>query len=188
MDELPPTKVVLIGSSNVGKTSLFQSFQGIQLNEIYRPTTSGSYASVEVGSSHLVIWDTAGGEMFRSIVPLYFKHARVAIVVYDVTCRESFGDVGGWVALAREHGPLGITVMLVGNKVDLEKRVTREEAEALSRDLNVLFVGNVSAKTGEDVKDLLDDVGKVAIEPVVLKVQTQRVQGDGEQKQEKCRC
>jgi small GTP-binding protein len=188
MIEAPP-KVVLIGSINVGKTSLFNCFQGTSIHTTYVPTIRGCSAMVEAGSAHFIVWDTAGSERYRATVPLYFKDVCVVIAVYDVTCLKSFEDIRDWVVLVRKHCPPEVTIMLVGNKADLEHVITDVQAEAFSTELEIHFAGEVSAKTYQGVTNLLHDVGEAILAPVVTTTRVDLVKVDTEQPQkENCKC
>jgi small GTP-binding protein len=146
-------------------------------------------ALANIGSSHVIFWDTTGSETYRAIVPLYFRDVRIIVIVYDLSSRESFDAVRGWVQFARRHGPNGVTVMLVGSKADLGACVTSDEAQALSLELELLFVGEASAKTGHGVHDLLGEIGSVAMEPIAMKRLPNPAYIDDSQPQEKsCRC
>jgi small GTP-binding protein len=80
-------------------------------------------------------WDTAGQESFRSITRSYYRGAAGALLVYDITRRETFQHLSSWLEDARQHSSPHMTIMLIGNKLDLEHKraVTREEGEAFAR-------------------------------------------------------
>lgn len=103
--------------------------------------------------------DTAGQERFRSLIPSYIRDSSVAVVVYDVTNRQSFINVQRWVEEVRSERGSDVIIVLVGNKTDLvdKRQVSIEEADAKARELNVMFI-ETSAKAGFNVKALFRKV------------------------------
>jgi Ras-related protein Rab-1A len=154
-------KVVLVGSSLVGKTSLFERFKGNPLPSRFMTTVGGGCAVVPVvlggDTVSLTIWDTAGQETYRSIIPFYFAHAHVIVVVYDITNIESFEGIAEWAQIARGHAPAEVKLILVGNKSDLEdeRNVSRGAAEERRIELMAENASETSALTGDGVAELL---------------------------------
>jgi Ras-related protein Rab-6A len=103
----------------------------------------------------LQIWDSAGQERFRSLIPSYIRDSSVAVVVYDITSRGSFANVTRWIEDVRAERGADVVVMLVGNKTDLsEKRqVSSDDGEKKARDEGVLFM-ETSAKGGYNIKQV----------------------------------
>ena len=101
----------------------------------------------------LQLWDTAGQERFRSLIPSYINDSQVAVVCYDITNKQSFENVPSWVEQARQIRGEQVTIIIVGNKIDLaEKRaVATEEGQAMANDLKTMF-HETSAKVGINVK------------------------------------
>ena len=116
------------------------------------------------------IWDTAGQERFKALGVLYYKSAKAAMVVYDVTNSRSFERALEWVAELHENADPDIIVALVANKVDLPNReVSREAGESLAQERGLLYF-EVSAKSGEGVRaaflELMDKIpGDLAAQP-----------------------
>ncbi|CAH8599690.1 unnamed protein product [Schistosoma turkestanicum] len=110
-------------------------------------------------SVRLQLWDTAGQERFRSLIPSYIKDSSVAIVVYDVTNRESFTKADEWIKEIRSERSSNTLIFLVGNKVDLEDErvITTEEAAEKAEKENLFFI-ETSAKTDFQIKKLFDEV------------------------------
>eukprot|EP00493_Phyllostaurus_siculus_P001396 UN01404 len=102
----------------------------------------------------LQIWDTAGQESFRSITRSYYRGAAGALLVYDITRRETFNHLTRWLEEARQNGNQNMTIMLIGNKCDLEHRrqVSTEEGEAFAQKHGLMFL-ETSAKTAENVEE-----------------------------------
>jgi Ras-related protein Rab-6A len=120
---MPPRqfKAVLLGDSDVGKTSVIRRWFPRSGVDSPGPTVASAVASGSVdidGDSHrLTVVDTAGQERYRSLIPSCLRGAHVAIIVFDVTHAASFAAVPGWVEVVREV--VNPTIVLIGNKVDL---------------------------------------------------------------------
>jgi len=101
----------------------------------------------------LQIWDTAGQESFRSITRSYYRGAAGALLVYDITRRETFTQLEKWLTEARENASQNMVIMLIGNKLDLEHKraVSTEEGMEFARKNNLIFL-ETSAKTAENVE------------------------------------
>lgn len=156
-------KVVFVGNSGAGKTSIIKQF-------IYGTFDSGFAATVGIDflaktlylpdrTCRLQIWDSAGQERFRSLIPSYIRDSSVAIVVYDVTSRASFEDASRWLEDVRAERGTDVLIALVGNKTDLAERrvVSSEEGLRKARSEGVMFL-ECSAKTGHNVKQLFTDL------------------------------
>jgi len=150
-------KLLLIGDSNVGKSSLLIRFSEGK----FSPYLMGN-AGIDVKTKYvdllnkkikLEIWDTAGHERFRSITGQYYKGAMGIILVYDVSERKSFENVGEWMNQIDKETTDGLVVkLLVGNKIDLDRVVTTEEGIELSEKYNMPFL-ETSAKDASNVED-----------------------------------
>lgn len=107
----------------------------------------------------LQLWDTAGQERFRSLIPSYIKDSSVAVVVYDITSKQSFQSVRRWITEAKQIRGDGLMLVLVGNKIDAadKRQVNTEEGQALAKELDIMFI-ETSAKSGINVKQLFTDL------------------------------
>ena len=164
-------KNIIIGDTNVGKSCLMLQFIEHRFKVGVDPTVG-----VEFGSRHLSlngtslklqIWDTAGQESFKSITRSYFRGAIGALVVFDVTNRQSFVNVGNWLREIQAGASKSIAIVLVGNKTDLieERKVAPEEAEALAREHEIPYV-EASAKTGANVELAFEKVARKVLEGI----------------------
>merc|ERR1712070_35749 len=157
-------KVVMLGDSTVGKSSIlyrlkFSSFSGKQESTIgceffAKPIPIPERPDQPV---KLLIWDTAGQEVFRSFTPNFLRGALAGIICYDITNRESFEHAAGWLAdLTKARGDEAI-VALVGNKVDLDgqRQVSTQEGEAKAKEF-----GETSAKSGLNIDQVFEDVAR----------------------------
>ncbi|KAF6011733.1 Rab GTPase ypt6 [Brettanomyces bruxellensis] len=159
-------KIVFLGDQGVGKTSLITRFMYDTFDSHYAATIGIDFLSktmyLDDKTIRLQLWDTAGQERFRSLIPSYIRDSNVAIVVYDITNRDSFNDVQKWLDYIREERGKDVLIILVGNKSDLkDKVVTSDEAEELSKKLGCNLFIETSSKNGYNVKKLFKKVAKM---------------------------
>ncbi|KAK4516211.1 uncharacterized protein ATC70_011180 [Mucor velutinosus] len=158
-------KLVFLGEQSVGKTSLITRFMYDTFDSTYQATIGIDFLSktmyLEDKTVRLQLWDTAGQERFRSLIPSYIRDSSVAVIVYDMSNKESFLNTSKWIDDVRAERGNEAIVVLVGNKTDLnEKReVTTEEGEKRAKDLGVMFV-ETSAKAGHNVKMLFRKIAQ----------------------------
>ncbi|KAF9357126.1 hypothetical protein BGX26_004243 [Mortierella sp. AD094] len=159
-------KLLLIGSSGTGKSSLLMRFvDGVFLAPDEISATIGVDFKVKVidveGKKYkLTIWDTAGQERFRTLTSSYYRGAQGVILVYDVSNRDSFNDLQTWFnELDTYCSSKEVVRMIVGNKVDKEssREVSRHEGQELAQKLQTLFV-ECSAKTRLGVQQAFDEL------------------------------
>jgi small GTP-binding protein len=161
-------KVVVIGLSGVGKTSIIQAIQGSPFVPNCPMTIAGGCVTLETTSDEvpvkLSVWDTAGQERYRSIVSIYFKTAHVIVIVYDITDRESIDSIEEWLAMISESGSNQVPLILVGNKTDLREQscVDTAEGEARAREIEAVAFTETSALTREGIQDLLAQIASSA--------------------------
>jgi small GTP-binding protein len=162
MTSLP--KVVLLGPSEVGKTALFGRLTMGDYFGDSPPTISGSGSLVSTHTSSGVVvkftlWDTAGQEQFRSMTQFYVRDSAAAILVFDLTDQRSLEDLEHWFRVVREETPAA-SVVIVGNKADLEesRTVSASEATEFAERLGDLPFVETSAKTGMGVSQVLEFV------------------------------
>jgi len=115
----------------------------------------------------LQIWDTAGQESFRSITRSYFRGAIGALLTFDITSRESFDAIHGFVEETTTSASSNLVIILIGNKSDLasERQVSKEEAETYAKRLGLIYI-EVSAKTGHNVNLAFDMVTEKVLEKI----------------------
>jgi len=158
-------KLLLIGNSSVGKSSLLLRFSDEQwLPEDESSATIGvdfrvHKMDIKGKKVKLSIWDTAGQERFRTITSSYYRGAQGIILVYDVANRESFEALPRWYSELETYVSSSVVKILVGNKVDKEfsRQVPSDEAEKFAARMNSLFI-ETSAKTSVGVKDVFQEV------------------------------
>jgi Ras-related protein Rab-21 len=155
----PSFKVVLLGDTRVGKTSLLARKTGRDQFGNQKPTV-GSHCTdlaVRVGAANVMmqVWDTAGQEMYRALVPVYLREARAAFMVFDLTDEDSFQGIIEWYTMLNDTVRDPIPVYLIGNKIDLAGQivVADETAEEFAANHKAKF-RKVSALTGHGVEAL----------------------------------
>ncbi|KAH0583604.1 Ras- protein RABH1b, variant 2 [Termitomyces sp. 'cryptogamus'] len=137
----PPkrTKIVLLGDQSVGKTSLITRFMYDTFDNTYQATIGIDFLSktmyLEDRTVRLQLWDTAGQERFRSLIPSYIRDSSVAIVVFDITNRQSFLSTTKWIDDVRSERGNDVIIVLVGNKADLSDKRPGITSRACSRRL-----------------------------------------------------
>ena len=152
-------KFIIVGNAAVGKSNICFRFTKGEFSEKYQATIGldFSYKNVTIGDKNyrIQVWDTAGQECFRSISRGYYKSSVCALVVYDITNRESFNSISTWIEECKNNGPKTITLVLIGNKSDLEnnRNVSYEEGEELANRFNMKFY-ETSACTGKNIDKL----------------------------------
>ena len=119
-------KIILIGDSGVGKTNMLSRYINNKFSENTKSTVGVElgYKIEEINNMKIKIqiWDTAGQERYKSITKTYYKGAKGALIIYDITRKESFINVDKWVADLKEYGEHDVCILLVGNKCDLDNQ------------------------------------------------------------------
>lgn len=158
-------KLIVIGDTGTGKSCLLHRFVEGKYKNSSTQTVGVEFGSriITMGGKRvkLQIWDTAGQERFRAVTRSYYRGAAGAIIVYDISNRDSFSHVQQWLNDAQQLAGEHICMMVVGNKADLqgEREVTFLEASRVAQEAEVLFL-ETSALTGEGVEDIFMRVAR----------------------------
>ncbi|KAH7966948.1 hypothetical protein HPB49_020866 [Dermacentor silvarum] len=136
-------KLVLLGESAVGKSSLVLRFVKGQFHEYQESTIGAAFLTQTVclddTTVKFEIWDTAGQERYHSLAPMYYRGAQAAIVVYDITNQDTFGRAKTWVKELQRQASPSIVIALAGNKADLaSKRAVELEVPFCMHFVNVI--------------------------------------------------
>ncbi|KAI5888968.1 uncharacterized protein SCHCODRAFT_02356602 [Schizophyllum commune H4-8] len=161
-------KILLIGNSQVGKSSLLLRF--LNTDESFNANTAVTVGmdfhlhamTVNGRKVRLSIWDTAGQERFRSLTNNFYRGAQGVVLVYDVADRGSFEALRQWYADVESRAPSEVVKILVANKVDKTegRQISKDEGAAYARQMESLYV-EASAKTAEGVKGVFEKVRAV---------------------------
>ena len=171
--KVPGCKVVLVGESAVGKTCIISRFISGAFDSNVSSTNGASYASKNVqydklGKNLLLdVWDTAGQEKYRALTKFFYKDAKVAILVYDITKMDTFNNLKNfWYEQVKENGPKNIVIGIAGNKCDLyeKEEVNENEAREFAASIGAIFA-LTSAQSNSGINELFHDVGNKYLDP-----------------------
>jgi small GTP-binding protein len=156
-------RVIFVGDSGVGKTSIITRGSSDIFTGVAVPTVGAGVTPMRIlADGHEInfhIWDTAGQELYRSIVPLYFKMAVCAIIVFALDDAKSFNSLSEWIDMLHQSTDHDIPVVIVGNKTDTENRVVDQSQAKSWASLKNYPIFFTSAATGENIQTLIHTVG-----------------------------
>lgn len=156
-------KIVLVGDSGVGKTNLLLRYLKNEFNTQTKATVGVEFGNTKVQIDNALIkaqiWDTAGQERYRSITSAYYKGAHGALIVYDITRKDSFDSVEKWLSDLKNNGEEKMVIMAIGNKCDMvnERVISTEEGEAKAQRNNIAFL-ETSALNATNVAKAFDEL------------------------------
>ena len=158
-------KYIIIGDPSVGKSNLLMKFAHNKFTDEYQATIGVEFGAKNITFNNQIyriqIWDTAGQENFRSITRAYYKNSVCAMVVYDITNRDSFEHIVNWIQDIRDQSPKTVLIVLVGNKIDLEdKRVVSYDEGSEFAIKNGFIFEETSAKTGQGIEEIFTKSAK----------------------------
>ena len=157
-------KVVFLGDTSVGKSCLAVRFVRNDFFEFQEPTIGAAFLAKKFTLNDTCykfeIWDTAGQERYRSLAPMYYRGAKAAVVVYDITSVDTFKGAKSWIKELKTKTK-NCVVLLVGNKVDLieNRKVDIDMVEDFIKNHNLIYL-ETSAKTGKNVEEIFKTIGK----------------------------
>jgi Ras-related protein Rab-5C len=156
----------MIGAASSGKTSILNRFIHGAFDQNGVATVGAAYSSknltVDGKEIKLEIWDTGGTEKYRSLAPMYYRGARAAIIVFDVTSRQSYEQANEWLLEFRQRGGPSTIVVGAANKVDLadQREVPKSESDDFMYANELELLVDTSALTGEGVNTLFTDLSR----------------------------
>ena len=173
-NEYATCKVVLLGEAGVGKTSIISRYVSNSFSDVLMSTTGASFATkkLELDNEHKIkfqLWDTAGQERFRSLAKIFYQNAAVAVLVYDITRRESFEKLNQfWIKELKENAPPDIILALAANKSDSYENevVSLKEGNDLAKEIGAIFK-STSAMLSHGIDDLFKLIGEKFINPSI---------------------
>jgi len=167
-EELTSIKVVLLGETAVGKSSLISRFVGDKFQTNYTTTMTGSFFTKEVfyekkkKKLKYEIWDTAGQEKYRALNKMFYQDAKVIILVLDITRKDTYQAIlNYWYKELKENAPQNIIMALAANKSDLYEyeEVTNDELVEYAKSINALYK-QTSALKGSGINELFNMIGE----------------------------
>ena len=162
-------KVLLLGNSDVGKSSLLLRYVDSVWNDAFVPTIGVDFKvktlTINEKKVKMQIWDTAGQERFRTVVATYFRGAHGILLLYDVTNKDSFKNLENWLIEIEKNSSDKVLKILVGNKCDLsdDREIQTEEGQAFAVRNGMEFM-ETSAKMNTNVSEAFETLGKLMIE------------------------
>ena len=155
-------RYIIVGDPSVGKSCILNQFLNGAFTEDYDITVGVEFGAKTIEFNNkkvkLQIWDTAGQDSFKSITRAYYRGSAAALICYDITSKESFENLEGWLDECRTNGNPEMTLVLVGNKTDLEdeREVSKEEGKDFAEKNDMIFF-ETSAKTSNRVASLFQE-------------------------------
>ena len=165
-------KLVLIGESGVGKTSIISRYTNNTFDPQVLTSSSAQFLTktIELNKDTSIkfdIWDTAGQEKFKSLAKIFYKDAKVIILVYDITNKNSFESLKNfWYKEIMDNTISDVILAIVGNKSDLyeNEQVTDDEGKAYAKEKNAIFK-STSALSNRGIDSLFTDIAKKCLDP-----------------------
>ena len=157
--EIPKYKLIFLGDQNVGKSSILNRFTNDTFSEDYQATIGLDFQSkniqIDNQDIHLLLYDTAGQEKYRCLIPMYTRDSHIILLTYDISRKDSFFHLSDWLKDLTNINMNEVIFAVVGNKIDLEEKreISSEEGRNFAEEHSFIFQ-EVSAKTGDGFSDL----------------------------------
>ncbi|XP_025409145.1 ras-related protein Rab-5C-like isoform X2 [Sipha flava] len=164
-EKIFPSKLILLGESSVGKSSLLLRLINRQFYNYQESTIGAAFFThtihLDNGAVKFEIWDTAGQERYNSLAPMYYRSAQAAIIVYDITNKDTFERAKYWVKELQINANSGIIIALAGNKLDLNtiRSVETDESRTFAHENGLIFM-ETSAKTCVNVTEIFKAIAE----------------------------
>ena len=174
-------KIVFLGAQSTGKTAIVTRLQNNTFTANSNSTIGAAFNSkvlmVDGQQIKLDIWDTAGSEKYKSLTPMYYRDARAAIIVIDVTRPETLDAAAEWMMELREHGKGDCIIVCAANKVDLtaQRQITNEQIQDFAFQNQIALWRETSALAGTGITELINETAKL-----LLKLPSVETQEDNE--------
>ena len=171
-DEYIPCKIVLLGETGVGKTSIITRYISGLFSQVVMTSTGSSFVSKKIELDNnkkvkLQIWDTAGQEKYRSLAKIFYQNASAAVLVYDITLKKSFEQLKEyWSKEIKTNSPEDIILAIAANKSDdyINQEIDTQEGKDLAKELDAIFVPT-SAKLGNGIDTLFKMIAEKFVDP-----------------------
>jgi Ras-related protein Rab-6A len=153
-------KIIFVGDAGVGKTTIISRIMDSPFTDAYEPSIGVDFMSKNIKyhgqNIKLQMWDTAGQEKYKGLIPSYVRNSSIVFIVYDISSKTSFDNIPKWINFIKSIE--NTTLILCGNKIDLESReVKKEVGEEFAKKEGIPFF-EVSAKTNENIKNMFYNV------------------------------
>jgi small GTP-binding protein len=162
-------KITLFGPGGVGKTSLLLRYIKDYFSDDLKKTIGSNFLikDVEIDGKQvrLLLWDIGGQPQFHKLRTIYFKGSNGAIGVFDLSSSQTLLKIPGWISSIKKTVKKAIPMILLGNKVDLDREVDKEEAVDLAKRLSCEYM-ETSAKTGENVEQAFEEIARACLQGV----------------------
>lgn len=162
-------KITLFGPGGVGKTSLLLRYIKDYFSDDLKKTIGSNFLIKDVDidgkNVRLLLWDIGGQPQFHKLRTIYFKGSNGALGVFDLSSSQSLLKIPGWISSIKKTVKKTIPMILLGNKVDLEREVEVEEAEDLATRLSCEYL-ETSAKTGINVEEAFEKIARACLQDV----------------------
>ena len=179
MSEKYIMKILTLGDVSVGKSSIVLRYSDNKFNETWLSTigvdSKRKIVKIKGEKVKVSIWDTAGQEKFQNIVKQYYNGANGVLLIYDITNEKSFRKVDFWYKDLKESVNLDVIhACLVGNKIDLKdnRKIEKEVAQKYADENNLPYY-EVSAKSGEGIKKMFEDVTNKIMDKILKNIETE---------------
>jgi small GTP-binding protein len=157
-------KLPLIGDANVGKTSIVSRYTSDNFVANARPTVGVSTTTIAITVNkqtvELSVWDTAGQERFRSLVPLYTRHASALILVFDISSQQSFAGLDSWLTKLTAEMAVTCPIVICANKIDLPNATPRQTVKQWAEEHSVI-AHFTSAVSGDGISELFQRIAEL---------------------------
>ena len=168
-------KLILLGDSGVGKTNLISRYISNSFDENTRATIGVEFfcKNFRINKKRTIkveIWDTAGQERYKAITSVYYKGAKGAFIVYDITSRKTFENIDKWIGEIKERTTDDVKLIIIGNKTDLnnEREVKSEEALIKYQDMDIPLI-ETSALEDTNVNEAFINLIKIVYKDIARK-------------------
>ena len=158
--------ISMIGDSSVGKTTICNSLLNSTISEEHTPTVGASLMKIPFKNGDkttwFMVWDTAGMEKYKSLAPVYYRGSKAAIIVFDVTNRESFNHLIDWINLYKENVDNNNPILIIGNKTDLinNRIIDFQTAQNFANEYKSIYI-EVSAFKKINLNKILIELSKI---------------------------